>query len=111
MYIFHVPTGKLLQTIDESDAAYQAIFAQNGLLIDAFHFAKRLKLEATLREKVPIFGIPKIGGNRRSAVANQLRVRSQRAVRRVRLPFRRENRECTSRTGVSSRLPRGKPRD
>ena len=59
MYIFGVTTGKLLQTIDESDAAYESLFAQNGLLIDAFHFAKRLKLEATLREKVPTSGIPK----------------------------------------------------
>ena len=60
MYIFGVTTGKLLQTIDESDAAYESLFAQNGLLVDAFHFAKRLKLEATIREKVPIFGIPEI---------------------------------------------------
>lgn len=60
MYIFGVTTGKLLRTIDESDAAYESLFAAQGLLIDAFHFAKRLKLEATIREKVPISGIPEV---------------------------------------------------
>ena len=54
MYIFDVTTGKLIQQLDETKEAYETLFEKEMILVDSFHFAKRIKLETSIQEKVSV---------------------------------------------------------
>ena len=51
MYLFNTASGKLIQCLDESEDVYKNQFAEEQLPIDSFHFNRKLKMEASVREK------------------------------------------------------------
>lgn len=51
MYFFETTSGKLLSSVDESEEVYKKAFEEEQLAVDSFHFNRKLKLEAAIREK------------------------------------------------------------
>lgn len=51
MYIVNALTGKLHHTVDESEDSYKQQFANEELTTDTFHFNKKLKTEAMIRQQ------------------------------------------------------------
>lgn len=51
MYFFETTSGKLLSSVDESEEVYKKAFEEEQLAVDSFHFNRKLKMEASIREK------------------------------------------------------------
>lgn len=51
MYFFETASGKLLSSVDESEEVYKKAFEEEQLAVDTFHFNRKLKMEASIREK------------------------------------------------------------
>ena len=51
MYFFETASGKLLISVDESEEVYKKAFEEEQLAVDTFHFNRKLKMEASIREK------------------------------------------------------------